>query len=174
MNNKKWGKHSKQCEKPTSKVSVGYVPFSQREKPEPALTFDEMFPAGLVAPIIKTNVWSGNFKAAIEKAPVVVVVPNENKEPHTENPVIVKEFHISEDVCDCQYDDCPCPCHYTYSNSPGVQNNRILKRSFHDEDSNSIVSSNGQNEIVESDEQSECGSLYDEVEEGEKDGAISD
>ena len=171
MNNKKWGKHSKQWEKPTSKVTVGYVPFSQREKPEPTLTFDEMFPAGLVAPVIKTSAWSGNFKAAIEKAPVVVVAPSEKKDPHSENPVI-KVSHISHDVCDCQYDDCPCPCHYTYDSSPQIY--RVVKRSLHDDDSNSIVSSSGHNEIVESETHSDCDSLNDEVEEGDEGGAISD
>ena len=66
MNNNKWVKPKADL-KPKAVAAGAYVPLNLRKKAEP--TFDEMFPAGLVAPIIKTNIWSGNFKAAIEKAP---------------------------------------------------------------------------------------------------------
>jgi hypothetical protein len=168
MSNKKWNK---------SKVEVkvngssGYVPFSQRNKPEP--TFDEMFPVGLVVPVVKTSVWSGNFKAAIEKkipviAPAPVVEKDETEVPR--NHIVVKQSYCS-DACNCQCDDCPCPCHSIYSDEPYPVIRSVKKLVLHDdEDSISVPSSN---DIVECEETSDIDEDNDEIE-GEDDGSVSE
>lgn len=146
MSNNKWAE-------PKSKTSSGYVPLSQRNKPEP--TFDEMFPVGLVTPVIKTSVWSGNFKAAIEKkVPVVVpIVVEKDDADEPRNHIVVKKSHCS-DACNCQYDDdCPCPCHSIYSDEPYPVKRAVKKLVLHDdEDSISVPSSN---DIVECEETSD-------------------
>jgi hypothetical protein len=158
MNNKQWVKPEL---KPKQKAHVGYVPLSQRNKPEP--TFDEMFPIGLVAPVIKPSVWSGNFKAAIEKkVPVVVPIVVEKDDAEApRNHIVVKKSHCS-DACNCQYDDCPCPCHSIYIDEPYPVKRAVKKLVLHDdEDSISLPSSN---EIIESEEHSDLEMDNDEVE----------
>jgi len=168
MSNKKWNK---------SKIEVkasGYVPLSQRNKPEP--TFDEMFPVGLVVPVVKKSVWSGNFKEAIEKkVPVVVqqvIEKNETEPP--KNHILIKQSHCS-DACNCQYhDDCPCPCHSIYSDEPYPVKRAVKKLVLHDDEDSIIVPSN--NDIVECCEASDNDNNdydYDEME-LEDDGSSSD